>query len=66
MTSKVATYQLIALLWLLVTNTLAQQIPSFTATIQPIIIRNCATPCHHPGGVGPFSLLTYHGRSQTR
>ena len=38
---------------------LAQQTPTFTATIQPIIIRNCATPCHHPGGVGPFSLLTY-------
>lgn len=35
------------------------QVPTFTATIQPIIIRNCATPCHHPGGVGPFSLLTY-------
>jgi hypothetical protein len=37
----------------------AQQGPTYTATIQPIIIRNCATPCHHPGGVGPFSLLTY-------
>ncbi|WP_020601714.1 hypothetical protein [Spirosoma spitsbergense] len=37
----------------------AQLIPTYTATIQPIIIRNCATPCHHPGGVGPFSLLTY-------
>lgn len=35
------------------------QSPTFTATIQPIIVRNCATPCHHPGGVGPFSLLTY-------
>ncbi len=35
------------------------QPPTFTATIQPLIIRNCATPCHHPGGVGPFSLLTY-------
>lgn len=35
------------------------QSPTFTATIQPIIIRNCATPCHHTGGVGPFSLLTY-------
>ena len=35
------------------------QTPTFTATIQPIVIRNCATPCHHPGGVGPFSLLTY-------
>ena len=24
----------------------------------PILYKNC-TPCHHPGGAGPFSLLTY-------
>ena len=36
------------------------QTPTYTTDIQPIIIRNCATPCHHPGGVGPFSLLTYN------
>ncbi|GAB3705901.1 hypothetical protein GCM10027592_38880 [Spirosoma flavus] len=35
------------------------QTPTYNANIQPIIVRNCATPCHHPGGVGPFSLLTY-------
>lgn len=33
--------------------------PTFTSDIQPIIFQNCASPCHHPGGVGPFSLLTY-------
>ena len=26
--------------------------------IAPIVYRNCTT-CHHPGGSGPFSLLTY-------
>jgi hypothetical protein len=36
------------------------QTPTYTTDIQPIIIRNCALPCHHPGGVGPFSLLTYN------
>ena len=44
---------------LLSVNLLVAQTPTFTANIQPIIIRNCAQPCHHPGGVGPFSLLTY-------
>lgn len=35
------------------------QTPNYAQHIQPIILKNCATPCHHPGGVGPFSLLTY-------
>ncbi|GIV35006.1 MAG: hypothetical protein KatS3mg031_2541 [Chitinophagales bacterium] len=26
--------------------------------IAPILYANC-TPCHHPGGIAPFSLLTY-------
>lgn len=33
--------------------------PTYTDDVQPIIFRNCAMPCHHPGGIGPFSLLTY-------
>ena len=44
---------------LLSVNLLVAQTPTYTVDIQPIIIRNCAQPCHHPGGVGPFSLLTY-------
>ncbi|WP_338874869.1 hypothetical protein WBJ53_04525 [Spirosoma sp. SC4-14] len=32
---------------------------TYTTHIRPIILRNCAVPCHHPGGVGPFNLLTY-------
>jgi Flp pilus assembly protein TadD/mono/diheme cytochrome c family protein len=31
---------------------------TFTRQIAPILYKNCAT-CHHPGGSGPFSLLTY-------
>ena len=26
--------------------------------VAPVLYKNCAT-CHHPGGAGPFSLLTY-------
>jgi len=31
---------------------------TFTHDIAPIIFHNCAG-CHHPGGAGPFPLLTY-------
>jgi len=53
-----------------VTGTLGQDISKSTGTpakdtpptwshqIAPILYKNCAT-CHHPGGAGPFSLLTY-------
>ena len=32
--------------------------PTFAHDIAPILYQNCAS-CHHPGGSGPFSLLTY-------
>ena len=32
--------------------------PSWSRDVAPILYKNCAT-CHHPGGGGPFSLLTY-------
>jgi len=32
---------------------------TYGADVQPLVHRNCAQPCHHPGGAGPFSLLTY-------
>ncbi len=38
---------------------LVAQTLTYHRDIKPIITQNCATPCHHPGGVGPFSLLTY-------
>ena len=31
---------------------------TWSRQIAPIVYRNCAA-CHHPGGAGPFSLLTY-------
>ena len=31
---------------------------TWSGQIAPIVYRNCTT-CHHPGGAGPFSLLTY-------
>ena len=32
--------------------------PTWSRDVAPILYRNCTT-CHHPGGGGPFSLLTY-------
>jgi Flp pilus assembly protein TadD len=32
--------------------------PTWSHQIAPILYSNCTT-CHHPGGAGPFSLLTY-------
>ncbi|QHV97530.1 monooxygenase [Spirosoma endbachense] len=37
---------------------LRAQTPTYVADIRPILTQHCA-PCHHPGGIGPFSLLTY-------
>jgi tetratricopeptide (TPR) repeat protein len=31
---------------------------TFSRQIAPIFYKNCSS-CHHPGGAGPFSLLTY-------
>jgi len=36
----------------------AESSVTFSHQIAPILYKNCAT-CHHPGGSGPFSLLTY-------
>ena len=59
MNYRVVNYSLLVCLWVLIRCPLLAQTSTFTADIQPIIVRNCATPCHHPGGAGPFSLLTY-------
>jgi Flp pilus assembly protein TadD/mono/diheme cytochrome c family protein len=32
---------------------------TWSGEIAPLVYKNCTT-CHHPGGGGPFSLLTYH------
>jgi Flp pilus assembly protein TadD/mono/diheme cytochrome c family protein len=36
----------------------ARPAPTWSDDIAPIVYQRCAT-CHHPGGAGPFSLLTY-------
>ncbi len=36
----------------------AQRSVTFAKDIAPIVYSNCAQ-CHHPGGPGPFSVLTY-------
>ena len=37
---------------------LAQQAPTFTKDVAPILQKNCQS-CHRPGDVGPMSLRTY-------
>ena len=37
----------------------ADTVLTFHRDIEPIVFNNCALPCHHPGGAGPFSLITY-------
>jgi mono/diheme cytochrome c family protein len=32
--------------------------PTFSKDVAPVIYKNCAS-CHHPGGLGPFSLVDY-------
>ncbi|HEX3868558.1 MAG TPA: hypothetical protein VHV78_17475, partial [Gemmatimonadaceae bacterium] len=32
--------------------------PTFADDVAPILYKNC-TVCHHPGGIGPFSLIDY-------
>ncbi len=36
---------------------------TFSRQIAPILYKNCVS-CHHPGGSGPFSLLTYSDAMQ--
>jgi tetratricopeptide (TPR) repeat protein len=33
-------------------------VPTWSREVASVLYKNCAT-CHHPGGAGPFSLLTY-------
>lgn len=36
----------------------ASAAPTWAGQVAPILYANC-TSCHHPGGAGPFSLVTY-------
>jgi Copper type II ascorbate-dependent monooxygenase, C-terminal domain len=50
--------KIIPVLFLLLSLTTQGQKPVNFDRIQPIIQNNCVS-CHRPGGMGPFSLLTY-------
>src|SRR5580765_15784 len=53
-----------ALLMLLVSVRVgAGETVSFNKDIAPLVFERCAV-CHHPGGAGPFSLLTYSSARQ--
>src|SRR5580692_3320152 len=36
----------------------SKPVPTWSRDVASILYKNCAT-CHHPGGAGPFSVLTY-------
>lgn len=36
----------------------AQDVPTYSRDIAPIVFAKCSA-CHHPGGAAPFSVLTY-------
>jgi len=59
MNCKAGNYCVWLSLWVSIWCPAIAQTPTYHREIKPIITQNCATPCHHPGGVGPFSLLTY-------
>ena len=59
MSYRVANYIALGFCWLVLAIRAQAQTPTYHRDIQPIITQHCAMPCHHPGGVGPFSLLTY-------
>ena len=61
---------LFLVVWICGTSCVTAQTPraapasvTFTHDIAPLVYRHCVT-CHHPGGPGPFSLLTYDGARQ--
>ena len=36
----------------------AAELVTFNKDVAPLVYSRCA-PCHHQGGIGPFSLLSY-------
>lgn len=52
-------YRGIPCFWsLLIAAPLSAQAVTFNKDVAPIVFAHCAS-CHHPGGIGPFSLLTF-------
>ncbi len=51
------------LLFLTLTVVAAAAPVTFTKDIAPLVYQRCA-PCHHAGGVGPFSLITFEDVSR--
>ena len=39
-------------------SAISSSAPTWSHEVAPIVYAHCST-CHHPGGAGPFSLLTY-------
>src|SRR5438477_10472005 len=52
------TVMIVAVLAVAVRSAAAQPVVTFNRDIAPIVFQHCA-PCHRPGEIGPFSLLSY-------
>src|SRR5712692_7643557 len=52
-----------AVLAVAVRSAAAQSVVTFNKDIAPIVFEHCA-PCHRPGEIGPFSLLSYDDARQ--
>ncbi len=48
----------LAIIFLVAGAAAAAPVPTFSHDVAPLIYHQCAS-CHRPGGVGPFSLITY-------
>ncbi|MDQ2843798.1 MAG: tetratricopeptide repeat protein [Acidobacteriota bacterium] len=52
------------ILWLSLAAAVASAAPvTFDKDVAPLVYQHCA-PCHHPGGIAPFPLLTYADASR--
>jgi Tetratricopeptide repeat len=49
---------IVVALSVIVASPATAQTPTFSKDVAPIFFARCAQ-CHHPGGAGPFSVLTY-------
>lgn len=50
---------IITLLFIISLNLLKAQTPNWAQDVAPILYTHC-TSCHSPGGIAPFSLMTYN------
>ena len=56
--SMAAVFAIVGVTWVASPIRARSADPTFAEDVAPIVYRNCAV-CHHPGGMGPFSVINY-------